>query len=575
MTDGARADGSVSLRSPKAGLRRGRIPPTSVSDEPDIDDPGGARGQRPAAARPGLAPPAKPAAPRLPPPPAFVPPKLGSSKPAIGGTAGIGAAKPGAVVAPSSAAKPASASAPAAASAAKPASTSKIAPPSPRTSVPAPVRTSGPVGLPPPPEFLPRASSAELPLERWMGGDVSEELGSRTLPGIPPLRLGEPAGEAGARDEDEAPLDLTDLEGDAPSPGAASREAEADESDEVDIDVSEDTLPRLAPAIALREPYPSLPHAPSQVPTAPVPVVSVAPQTGAAPPAKAASAAARGRTARILDAPPVAPRRPLGLWIGVGAAVGAVISIVAIMWASSSGPEPEKDALPAVSPSKPVVEVKAEVAPEPAPPPEAKTEVVVPEAKAVVTPEPTPAEPGPTEVVPVPVPEPVPEEPPSEASIITVERDGSDYARALADFKATGSQKSLLDMTTAACALGDGPRARWAFRKLVGKTLRTKAIVACRSSRVDVTSTVEGYTGPELLAQARAALEAGDAKTALDKAHQSNKVERSSEAVLVKALAACKLGDRDQAQRLMPHMSIKARPRLVAGCKDAGIELHE
>ena len=98
-------------------------------------------------------------------------------------------------------------------------------------------------------------------------------------------------------------------------------------------------------------------------------------------------------------------------------------------------------------------------------------------------------------------------------------------------------------------------------------------MVACKQARVDVTSTVDGYTGPELLAQARAALEAGDASTALDKAHQSNKVERSSEAVLVKGLAACKLGDCGQAQRLLPHVSIKSRARLVEGCKAAGIEL--
>ena len=98
-------------------------------------------------------------------------------------------------------------------------------------------------------------------------------------------------------------------------------------------------------------------------------------------------------------------------------------------------------------------------------------------------------------------------------------------------------------------------------------------MAACNDAGVNVTSNVDGYTGPELLAQAHTALATGDAKTAFDKAHQSNKVERSSEAVLVKGLAACKLGDGAQAQRLLPHVSIKHRPRLVEGCKDAGIAL--
>jgi hypothetical protein len=314
-------------------------------------------------------------------------------------------------------------------------------------------------------------------------------------------------------------------------------------------------------------------------------VASHAPMARAAPAvARAAPPAGRGRTVRALEAPPEPPRS-FGRWLIVGAAAGAVISIAALLLITSSSAEDrdassEPDPPPSTARSSPEEkEEKADVAPVPSPPvpaPEAKVEVVVPEpappapeAKADVAPEPVADEP-PVE----PVPEPARDEPPDEeASVITVERDPSEYKQAAADYAATGSQQALLAMTTAACRLSDGPHARAAFRKLVGKTLRTQAIEACSAARVDVTSTVEGYTGSELLAQARAALADGDAKTALDKAHQSNKVERSSEAVLVKALAACKLGHGEQAQRLVPHVSIKHRSQLTLECKEAGIEL--
>jgi hypothetical protein len=273
----------------------------------------------------------------------------------------------------------------------------------------------------------------------------------------------------------------------------------------------------------------------------------------------------------------------------VGAGVGAVISIAAIVWMAMSS-DPEKDAAPVV----PTPAARIDPSPAPAPTPEPAVKADEPREPTPTpiepTPEPTPEviepvpEPAPEVVEPAePVPdaiEPVPDaiepaEPNPDAAIITVERDRSEYKAAAAEFAATGSQESLLAMATAACALGEGPRARAAFRKLVGKSLRTKAIVACRTSRVDVSSNVDGYTGPELLAQARAALADGDAKTAYDKAHASNKVERSSEAVLLKGLAACKLGDGEQSERLLPHVSIKDRPKLREGCKAAGIELRE
>jgi hypothetical protein len=45
--------------------------------------------------------------------------------------------------------------------------------------------------------------------------------------------------------------------------------------------------------------------------------------------------------------------------------------------------------------------------------------------------------------------------------------------------------------------------------------------------------------------------------------------------VLWKGIAACTLGDGDQAQRLLPHVAVKARPRLVEGCQAVGVTLRE
>jgi hypothetical protein len=527
-----------------------------------------------------------PKGPRVPPPPPFPPPRP---------LAGSGASVPRAPGKPTFAPPPAIGTKPGVPSAAprQPAITS---PPAPATPTVRPPPSLGAAALPPPPEFLPRAHSIELPLENAVTEDTAVlvnalEVAQRTRgrPGPPstdapidpslandpsvvaPIDFGPgnapPLGRSIALAGDDDPSLVTRLDLSTgpravlgvrapvgpphPPPAPTPSTEDAGLGDEVDIDVSEDTLPRLA----LREPYPVLPPAmaaapapsepwaPSQVPTAPVPVVPVR----------------RAQTGPIHAAAP-APRRALGPWLAVGAALGTVLSIVALVWVmSSSEPAPES----------------APDAPAKAPPDEPGDAGASP-----ARPEPTPAEPAPAEPAPA---EPAPAEPaPSDAieappaderAVITVTRDRSAYERAAAEHARTGSASSLLAMAIAACELDEGPRARAVFRKLVGRAARTKAMVTCRAAGVDVTSTVDGYTGGELLAQARAALAAGDAKAALDKAHASNKVERSSEAVLVKGLAACSLGDADQAQRLLPHVSVKARARLVEGCAAQGITL--
>ncbi len=142
-----------------------------------------------------------------------------------------------------------------------------------------------------------------------------------------------------------------------------------------------------------------------------------------------------------------------------------------------------------------------------------------------------------------------------------------------AEYELSDSQDALLTMTVAACSMDEGPKARNAFRKLKGRELRSQAMVACREADVNVTSNVSGYTGGELMAQARYAFDKGKYEAAYDKAHASNKVERSSDALLLKGRAACKLGRDAEAKRLIPHISKKARATLIESCKADGVEL--
>ncbi|MCX4245970.1 hypothetical protein [Paraliomyxa miuraensis] len=448
--------------------------------------------------------------------------------------------------------------------------------------------------LPPPPEFRPNTHSSHAPLEndvRDFSGmidtrplvpvpistpaetsdlidladlrlptgphapyrpDASEDEDEFTVddPDEPPVDSDEPP----VDDPDDSPVDFgeppaDDLDQTRPSTGPS-------ESMDLDIEISDDAIPRLDVELPSRERLP-LPRLASQTPTMPAPTVDAI-----------AAAPSRPRTAEpFADVMPPPRGTPLVPWIAGGVAV--VLSLAAIMWLAGGTDESDADAKPAaVAPEPPTSPPRP---PEPAPTP---------------TPTPTPTQTQPPSADPTPPPDaadptppfeaaepPEPSPPDADASIITVKPDTSDYERAAADYEATQSQDALLGMARAACALHDGPRARAAFRKLLGRELRSQAMVECRTHGVDVTSKVAGHTGPELLVQARAALEAGDAKTAFDKAHASNKVERSSDAVEVQALAACTMGDVDKARRLLPHVSKKARPTLIEDCRAVGAEL--
>lgn len=192
-------------------------------------------------------------------------------------------------------------------------------------------------------------------------------------------------------------------------------------------------------------------------------------------------------------------------------------------------------------------------------------------AEAAVVPSPAPAEseepaadPGTPEAEPkAPTPEP-PE---------TAEVPGDAYAAAAAKYEREPTNEVLLEMTLAACELRRGPDARTAFRKLVGGKARSKAVVECREGGIDVTSKVEGFTAGELAAQAKEALDAGDAEKALELAKQSNKTERNQPALRLVVTAHCHLGQKASAKKMMRHISKRNRRALSKTCAEHGVRI--
>ena len=140
------------------------------------------------------------------------------------------------------------------------------------------------------------------------------------------------------------------------------------------------------------------------------------------------------------------------------------------------------------------------------------------------------------------------------------------YADAAAQYETTNDQESLEMMATSACAMDDGVKARSAFRKLVGGDRRSRVMVDCRERGVDVSAKGDGPTPAEMLRQGERALAAGDAEKAEELARDSNRMERSQDAILLTAVAACARGRVDRAVSLRRHLSSENRKTLKARC---------
>lgn len=278
--------------------------------------------------------------------------------------------------------------------------------------------------------------------------------------------------------------------------------------------------------------------------------------------------------------------RPRMAWIG-GAAVLAIAAIVGI---ATRGGDEAKDrgaATPAstvTDPQRPApADPQPSVAADPQPPAAADPQLpaAVPSADATPSETPVPSE-TPSER-PSETPEPAAAKeitpPPSDAEADPPAEDPAppaastpDYDAAKAEYDASGSQDALATMVKAACAMDDGPSARAAFRKLRPTELRKEALSACKKTEVDPTLAIDGPTPGELVRRARRELEAGDAAAAEATARESNRMQRSREAILLMALAACAQSDAEEVRRLRKHVARDDRAELDAACTAKGID---
>ena len=252
------------------------------------------------------------------------------------------------------------------------------------------------------------------------------------------------------------------------------------------------------------------------------------------------------------------PQRERGSmgWVIAGAVLVGLVAVGAVVM--MSGRAPQKDASPEDPADTPSEPTRAALAPAPAvtPPTELPDDGVAPKADA---PEPT---------------TPAVVSPPSDATPAPASGDPKQtYAAALARYEADPTNPGLLELTLTACTLGLGPDSRTAFHKLIGGKARSKAVVKCREAGIDVTSKVEGYTGPEIANQARAALDDGRASEALALAKQSNRTERNHAALELMVLAHCELKQKKAAKKLLRHVPERHRAVLIRDCAKRGVKL--
>lgn len=149
------------------------------------------------------------------------------------------------------------------------------------------------------------------------------------------------------------------------------------------------------------------------------------------------------------------------------------------------------------------------------------------------------------------------------------------YQRAVQAYAQSHSQEDLATVAIAACANQDHEAAHGAFRKLVGKDLRSQVVVRCRNVDIDVASSVQRSraTADELVVRAEEALGRGETVRAYKMARASNRRKRTAEAILLMGRASCALGNPTEARSLLRHLSTEERATLVAHCKTTGIEL--
>lgn len=147
------------------------------------------------------------------------------------------------------------------------------------------------------------------------------------------------------------------------------------------------------------------------------------------------------------------------------------------------------------------------------------------------------------------------------------------YDDAVRTYEETRSQEALARVASSACAMNDHPAAYAAFRKLVGKDLRSTVVIRCRDVGIDVTVAAHRRSPEELVVMADEALANGEPQRAYKMARVSNRRRRSPEAIVMMGRAACALGNPTEARSLLRHLQAEERTALTEGCKTAGIDL--
>jgi hypothetical protein len=272
---------------------------------------------------------------------------------------------------------------------------------------------------------------------------------------------------------------------------------------------------------------------------------------------------------REAPAVPEVVRRPARgrPWVAIGA--GAVAAIALGWWSVQPRREPAAPTEIRAAAIEPAG-ARAEAEPE-----------VLADAHAIAPPEPVAVEPVAVEPVAA---EPVAVEPDAAPSV-----DGASVAEARAAFdagrfadahaiadrhwSATRDNDALQLMVAAACALEDGKLARAAFRSLAGPQTRAAVYVQCRRRGIDLRARTHGDTAGELLVRARKAAAAGDHVEARRLARESLSLGRTTEAMLLVGVSACRLGKLAEAQRLLSHLHRDEQVELRTGCSEAGVTL--
>jgi hypothetical protein len=235
-------------------------------------------------------------------------------------------------------------------------------------------------------------------------------------------------------------------------------------------------------------------------------------------------------------------------------------------------PEPQTEEQPPPA-LPPAAHVQSRAAPTEPPPPEAENPPAPPEQPTELPIDPLPERAAAPEPEPVPPPAPVPAGLEEAASALASGDPGRAYALASTAYDDEPSANALRLMVLASCKEARGGQARLAYRKLKGGAPRTEARAACQEHGVNLSVDAREDTSSELVTQGQMALARGDAARAHELGRQSQRLERSTAAVLLMGRAGCKLADPEKAKFAWAMLRPNLKESLASECEESGIVL--